>query len=65
MSAVDFFASERFNHLRELGLSESWTEVAAEYRKVTGEDVKSSVIAAEVLKAVLRYDGADKDTDSQ
>lgn len=50
VSAVDYFSEPRFAQLRTLAAQHSWTELAAEYRGVTGVDVKTSVFAAEIVK---------------
>ncbi|WP_018023692.1 hypothetical protein [Corynebacterium ulceribovis] len=47
-SARDYFAAEKFRDVVALAKSGDWPGAAKKYRDATGEDLKTSVIAAEI-----------------
>lgn len=49
-SATEFFSSPDYNSMRTLAKSGSWAKMAPEYRRVTGANIKESVVAAEIMK---------------
>ena len=53
-SVTEFFDEPRFERFLYLAKTETWVEAAREYRDVTGEDIQSSIIAAEVARRMLR-----------
>lgn len=48
-SAAEYFSAPEFKNLHQLAQNSNWDKVAAEYREITGVDLKTSVIAAQVL----------------
>jgi len=53
-SVTEFFDEPRFERFLYLAKTETWVEAAREYRDVTGEDIQSSIIAAEVARRMFR-----------
>ena len=53
-SVTEFFDEPRFERFLYLAKTETWVEAAREYRDVTGEDIQSSIIAAEVARRTFR-----------
>ena len=54
-SVTEFFDEPRFERFLYLAKTETWVEAAREYRDVTGEDIQSSIIAAEVARRTFRW----------
>mgnify|MGYP000845842916 FL=1 len=53
-SVTEFFDEPRFERFLYLAKTETWVEAAREYRDVTGKDIQSSIIAAEVARRTFR-----------
>lgn len=52
MGARDYFTQERFAPLMAHAKSASWSDLAKEYREITGEDIRNATIAALVAQSL-------------
>lgn len=52
-SVKEYFSDPRFEKFLEVAKTGTWADAAQEYRNVTNEDIRSSVIAAEIAKKVF------------
>lgn len=48
-SAEEYFSAPEFEDLHQLAQYSTWDKVAAKYRHITDVDLKTSVIAAQIL----------------
>ncbi|MDO4631173.1 MAG: hypothetical protein Q4A82_02665 [Corynebacterium sp.] len=53
-SAKEYFSDPRFTEFLRLVREETWADAAKEYREVTGEDIRTSAIAAKVARRIFR-----------
>lgn len=51
-SAREYFSAEKFYEVVTLAQQGDWSGAAKKYRDVTGEDLKTSVIAAEIASRI-------------
>ncbi|MFD4785052.1 hypothetical protein ACFWNH_28930 [Rhodococcus qingshengii] len=49
-SAASYFARPEFTEFMKHVATATWADAAKEYREITGADIKTSVIAAEVAR---------------